>query len=83
MSQLPLERSAGALLWQQWTEWEAMKWARPLFEGHLSPKYPFWGYYGEGDLRWAEREIEAASQHEINMFIVDWYWYNGVLSLQE
>ena len=26
-----------------WTEWELMKRAKPMFEGHLQPKYPFMG----------------------------------------
>jgi len=66
-----------------WTEWELMKRAKPMFEGHLQPKYPLWGYYNEADPAWAEQEIEAASSHGISVFAVDWYWYNGTQVLQE
>ena len=59
------------------TEWELLKRAKPMFEGHLQPKYPLWGYYNEADPAWAEQEIEAASSHGISAFAVDWYWYNG------
>ena len=51
-----------------WTEWELLKRAKPMFEGHLQPKYPLWGYYNEADPAWAEQEIEAASSHGISVF---------------
>lgn len=66
-----------------WTEWELMKRAKPMFEGHLQPKYPLWGYFNEADPAWAEREIDAASRHGISAFAVDWYWYMGTQVLQE
>jgi hypothetical protein len=66
-----------------WTEWELMKRAKPMFEGHLQPKYPLWGYFNEADPSWAEQEIEAASSHGISVFAVDWYWYMGTQVLHE
>src|SRR5208337_1894554 len=36
-----------------WTEWELLKRAKPMFEGHLQPKYPLWGDYNEADPAWA------------------------------
>ena len=37
-----------------WTLWEWLKNSKPLFPGHLWPKYPLWGYFNEADPAWAE-----------------------------
>ncbi len=66
-----------------WTEWELMRRAKPMFEGHLQPKYPLWGYYNEADPAWAEQEIETAAGYGISAFAVDWYWYMGTQVLHE
>lgn len=71
------------LLGKGWTEWEIMKRAKPMFEGHQQPKHPLWGYFNEADPVWAEREIDAASWAGIDVFMVDWYWYQGTLVLHE
>jgi hypothetical protein len=68
---------------KDWTEWEVLARAKPVFPGHLMPKYPLWGYYNEADPKWAEWEIETLSAHGVNTIMVDWYWYNGVQILQE
>jgi len=61
-----------------WTEFEALKDARPLFHGHLWPKFPLWGYFDESVPAWAAREIDAASDHGLSAWMIDWYWYDGV-----
>ena len=33
-----------------------------------------WGYVNEADRYVAEMEIEAATDHGVNVFIFDWYW---------
>ena len=58
-----------------WTEWDLVKVARPRFEGHLQPKVPTWGYFNEADPAWAAKEIDAAADNGIDVFIYDWYWY--------
>ncbi|HNQ35253.1 MAG TPA: glycoside hydrolase family 99-like domain-containing protein, partial [bacterium] len=66
-----------------WSEWELVRSARPRFPGHRQPLEPLWGCYDESDPAWAEREIEAAAGHGIDIFIFDWYWYQGVEILNE
>lgn len=60
-----------------WTEFETLKHSRPLYPGHLFPKYPLWGYFNEADPEWAEREIETAARFGINVWMIDWYWHSG------
>jgi len=62
---------------ENWSEWELVKNARPRFEGHDQPKVPAWGYTDEKDPKVMEQKIEAASTHGIDVFIFDWYTYEG------
>ncbi len=66
-----------------WTEWETLKAARPLYPGHTMPKFPLWGYFNEADPAWAEREIDAAADHGIHAWMIDWYWHSGTMFYQE
>ncbi len=59
-----------------WTEWELVKNARPRFEGHHQPREPLWGYEDEANPRVMEKKINAATDHGIDAFIFDWYWYD-------
>jgi hypothetical protein len=68
---------------KNWTEWQLIDRAKPLFPGHLQPKRPLWGPFNEADPTWAEQEISAAADAGIHAFMVDWYWYNGTQILQE
>ena len=36
-----------------------------------------WGYINEADPSVMEMEIEQATNHGVNIFIFDWYWYDG------
>lgn len=65
-----------------WTEWELMKVARPRFEGHRQPRVPAWGYFDESDPSWTAREIDLASDHGIDVFLYDWYWWEDGPFLQ-
>lgn len=65
------------------TEWDLVKSARPRFEGHHQPLIPQWGYFDESDPAWSAREIDLASGYGIDVFLIDWYWYNGVQIMQE
>ena len=62
---------------ENWSEWELVKNAKPRFEGHYQPKIPAWGYTDEKDPKVMEQKIEAASTHGIDAFIFDWYTYEG------
>lgn len=38
---------------------------------------PLWGYEDEADPKVMEKQIDAAVSHGVNVFIYDWYWYDG------
>ena len=71
------ERNA-ELLWPDKTgEWEVIRKGTPRFAGHYQPKVPLWGYEMDDDPAVMEKWIEAATGHGVNVFIYDWYWYEG------
>jgi len=58
-------------------EWQSVKNSVSKFDGHDWPRKPLWGYVNEADPYVMEMEIEAAADHGVNVFIYDWYWYDG------
>lgn len=67
----------GEMLWPEGTgEWEIIKKGTSRFEGHYQPKVPLWGYEPDNDPRVMERWIDAATDHGVNVFIFDWYWFD-------
>jgi len=67
----------GDMLWPDGEgEWEIIKKGNPRFEGHYQPKVPLWGYEPDDDPKVMERWIDAATDHGINVFIFDWYWFD-------
>jgi len=58
-------------------EWEVIKKGNPRYDGHYQPKKPLWGYEMDNDPKVVEKWIDAATDHGINVFIYDWYWYEG------
>ncbi len=63
-------------------EWQTVKNNEAKFDGHKQPRYPLWGYINEADPYVAEMEINAAADHGVNVFIFDWYWYDGMPYLE-
>lgn len=63
-------------------EWQTVKNNEAKFKGHEQPRYPLWGYINEADPYVAEMEISAAADHGVNVFIFDWYWYDGMPFLE-
>ena len=63
-------------------EWETVMKNEAKFPGHEQPRYPLWGYVNEADPYVMEMEIEAAADHGVNVFIYDWYWYDGMPFLE-
>lgn len=57
-------------------EWESVRSAESKFPGHHWPRKPLWGYINEADPYIMSMEIEAATDHGVNVFIFDWYWYD-------
>ena len=58
-------------------EWESVRKATAKFPGHNWPRRPLWGCCNEADPRVMEMQIDAAADHGVNVFIYDWYWYDG------
>ena len=58
-------------------EWQNVYEATPKFEGHCEPRVPYWGYENEANPKVVARKIDAALAAGINVFIYDWYWYEG------
>jgi hypothetical protein len=68
----------GDILWPEGTgEWEVIKKGNPRFDGHYQPRQPLWGYEMDNDPQVMERWIDAATNHGVNIFVFDWYWYDG------
>ena len=63
-------------------EWETVMKNEAKFEGHDQPRIPVWGYINEADPYVMAMEIEAAADHGVNVFIFDWYWYDGMPYLE-
>lgn len=63
-------------------EWETVMKNTPKYEGHQQPRYPLWGYVNEADPYVMQMQIDAAADHGVNVFIYDWYWYDGMPFLE-
>lgn len=60
-----------------WTEWQLVRQALPRFDGHQQPKTPLWGYEDEADPAVFACKIDVAADHGVDVFLFDWYWYDG------
>ncbi len=58
-------------------EWQNVYEALPKYKGHNQPRFPIWGIEDESTPAVMERKIAAATSHGVNIFIFDWYWYEG------
>jgi len=68
----------GDILWPEGTgEWEVIKKGNPRFDGHYQPRQPLWGYEMDNDPQVMEKWIDVATDHGVNIFVFDWYWYDG------
>jgi len=62
-------------------EWQTVKNAKE--NSHEKPddyvwdRKPLWGYVNEADPYVMSMQIDAATDHGVNVFIYDWYWYDG------
>ena len=65
------------MFWQEGIgEWQTVKKMKPMYEGHLWPRAPLWGYVDEADPEVMEMQIDEATGHGVNVFIYDWYWFD-------
>ena len=68
----------GDMLWPEGIgEWEVIKKGNPRFDGHYQPRQPLWGYEMDNDPKVVEKWIDVAVDHGINIFVYDWYWFDG------
>ena len=71
------DRRFGDMLWPEGIgEWEIIQKGTPRFKGHYQPKIPLWGYQLDDDPKVMEKWIDAATDHGVNTFIFDWYWFD-------
>ena len=57
-------------------EWQSVKNSQPK-GAYFWNRHPLWGYTNEADPAVMEQQIEEAVAHGVNVFIYDWYWYDG------
>ena len=58
-------------------EWETVLTMQKRNPGHYWKRMPLWGPVNEADPAVMEMEVEQATRHGVNVFIFDWYWYDG------
>jgi len=58
-------------------EWETVYTMQKRNPGHYWNRWPLWGYINEADPAIMSMEIDQAVSHGVNVFIFDWYWYDG------
>lgn len=58
-------------------EWETVLNMQERFPGHYWDRKPVWGPINEADPAIMSMEINEATKHGVNVFIFDWYWYDG------
>ena len=58
-------------------EWATVMTMQRRNPGHYWNRTPLWGYINEADPSVMEMEIDQATRHGINVFIFDWYWFDG------
>ncbi len=58
-------------------EWETVMTMQQRNPGHYWDRKPLWGYINEADPAVMSMEIEQAARHGVNVFIFDWYWFDG------
>ncbi|MBQ2675923.1 MAG: glycoside hydrolase family 99-like domain-containing protein [Clostridia bacterium] len=66
------------LFWEEGMgEWQTVKNAAVKDCGYLWNRKPLWGYVNEADPQVMSKQIDAATEHGVNVFIYDWYWYDN------
>jgi hypothetical protein len=58
-------------------EWQTVKNTAPKDNGYFWNRKPLWGYQNEADPGVMEFQIREALRYGVNVFIYDWYWYDG------
>ena len=66
-----------------WTEWEYVRDSQSRFPGHCQPMVPQTGYLDGKDPKDVAREIDLAADAGIDVFLYDYYYYNGTVTQEE
>ncbi|SHK55201.1 glycosyltransferase WbsX family protein [Hespellia stercorisuis] len=65
-----------------YTDWVAVRNAKPLFDGHNQPKVPYaQNYYSLDTYDSIEKQVKLANQYGIYGFNIYHYWFNNDLNL--
>jgi len=72
----------GADKWKE-GEWTFVKDAKPRFPGHKQPMVPWAGYLDESNPEDMAKEIALAANAGIDVFLYDYYWYDGQVTQEE
>lgn len=72
----------GAARWKE-GEWCFVKDAIPRFPGHRQPMVPQLGYLNGADPSDVAKEIDLAADAGIDVFLYDYYYYNGQITQEE
>lgn len=65
-----------------YTDWVAVKNARPLFKGHVQPKVPLGGYYDLNDVEVIRSQAKMAREYGISGFAIYQYYSVGNMQLE-
>lgn len=63
-------------------EWYTVRRATSRFPGHEMPRVPLFGCQDEADPNVMRQHVSLASEHGVNVFIMDWYWYENAPCLE-
>ena len=66
-----------------YTDWTAVRNARPLYAGHDQPRIPLEGYYDLSESRAIARQVEIARCYGVSGFAIYHYWFNSKMKLLE
>jgi len=72
----------GAEKWKQ-GEWCFVKDAKVRFEGQKQPLVPYAGYLDESNPKDMEKDIALAANAGIDVFLYDYYYYNGQVTQED
>lgn len=67
---------------ENYTEWERLKRAKPLFKDHYQPKLPY-HYYDLSKIDTLKEQVYIAKKFGIDGFCFYHYWFNGKLLLEK
>ena len=65
------------------TEWDFCRDSKPRVPGEKVPLRPLYGFIDGKNPADVAKEIDLASNAGIDVFLYDWYWYGGEMTMQE